>query len=154
MDYIIAATIVFIYVCFLKKNIFKTNKKVGDLGENRVKLELSKLNNNYIIQNDVRLPGSQIDHLVFYKQNIFVIETKFWKGPITGSLKDQYWTSNNKRMKSPVQQNRRHCLAVKKAYPLYDIVNIVVFANKHNFPHSENVIHVTTLVQFIKDYSV
>ena len=153
MEIIFAVAAVLIYLYFLKRNLFNTSKKIGDVGENRVKLELSKLDSEYQIRNDVHLNGSQIDHMVFYNSTIFVIETKFWKCPIIGSYNSKNWTTAGRQMYNPVLQNKRHCSNVKKAYSLFNIVSVVVFAGGHNFPHYKNVIHVSELVKFIKEGS-
>ena len=71
----------------------------GYLGEKSVATILSLLpSDKYKIINDllIEVDGRtiQIDHLVVSIYGIFVIETKNYKGRITGSDNSDYWTKN------------------------------------------------------------
>ena len=74
-------------------------KVKGIIGEKKVSVVLATLpNSDYIILNDVMLPtekgSTQIDHIVVSLYGIFVIETKNYKGWITGSSYAEQWTKN------------------------------------------------------------
>lgn len=112
----------------------------GKVGENKVKRTLNKLNPDQYIQfHDLYIPiengkkNSQIDHLVFSTNGIFVIETKNYKGWITGSEHVQYWNQTNYKRKdkfnNPIRQNYGHIQALKEylgelveSVPIYSII--------------------------------
>ena len=92
-------------------------KVKGIIGEKKVSVVLATLpNSDYIILNDVMLPtekgSTQIDHIVVSLYGIFVIETKNYKGWITGSSYAEQWTKNmyGKKYKfyNPIRQNYGH----------------------------------------------
>lgn len=71
----------------------------GYIGEKSVAAILSFLpSDKYKIINDALIKSNdrtiQIDHLVISVYGIFVIETKNYKGWITGSDDSEYWTKN------------------------------------------------------------
>ena len=72
-------------------------KIIGKIGEMDVSNELKKLpSNKYLIINNVMLydengKSHQIDHIVFSKFGIFVIETKNFEGLIKGNTYDKQW---------------------------------------------------------------
>lgn len=89
----------------------------GKVGEKKIKMNLYELpKDEYLILNDVLLRNdsetSQIDHLIFSKYGIFVIETKNYSGLITGSSKDKSWIRHdkdkNRYIHNPVLQNLYH----------------------------------------------
>lgn len=94
----------------------------GKIGENKVRLDLYRLpEDEYLILHDVFLENgnktTQIDHLIFSKYGIFVIETKNFSGYITGESNDYKWIRyvGGKRMhiNNPVSQNYGHVLFLK-----------------------------------------
>ena len=120
--------------------------------------ELDKLDSNYSIKNNVHIGGSQIDHLVKCKntRTIFVIETKYWGGTITGKRGDKYWkqlyNGSVKMLYNPVRQNSVHCKNVKRFYFGYDVINLVVFSSKCVFPATKNCMFYKDLVPFILSF--
>lgn len=70
---------------------YKSNKPLGNHGENIVSNKLKLLDDTYVIENNVHIGHSQIDHLVInHKLKIcFVIETKYWGGKVTGNRNDK-----------------------------------------------------------------
>ena len=95
----------------------------GWIGEKRVANILSSLDSQeYTFMNDLYLPKengqtTQIDHLLISPKGIFVIETKNYKGWITGSEHSQYWNQTNYKRKdklyNPIWQNSGHIKALQ-----------------------------------------
>ena len=90
--FIIFITLSIILKIFLPK--FK-----GYLGEKSVAIILSFLpSDKYYVIHDVLVKSgdrtTQIDHIVVSIYGIFVIETKNYKGWITGFDNSEYWTKN------------------------------------------------------------
>lgn len=95
----------------------------GWLGERHVTSILSSLNpEDFTLMNDLYLPKengqtTQIDHLLISPKGIFVIETKNYKGWITGSEHSQYWNQTNYKRKdklyNPIWQNSGHIKALQ-----------------------------------------
>lgn len=119
-------------------NIFKTKIK-GYLGEAAVANRLAKLpQEQYRILNDIMLKTkhgtiSQIDHIVVSIYGIFVIETKNYKGWITGSEFGEQWTKNMYGKKysfcNPLKQNYGHMKVLEEKLHLSEekFIPIVVF---------------------------
>lgn len=98
------------------------SKMKGIFGEKFIARYLSKLpEEDYIVMNDIILPTvsgtTQIDHVVVSRFGIFVIETKNYKGWITGSESSSQWTQNiygkKNRFMNPIQQNVAHVKAIE-----------------------------------------
>lgn len=110
--------IIFGVICLIfEKNI------VGKAGEHWAKKELEKLNDDYLIINDLMIKTKdnkthQIDHLVISKYGIFVIETKQWNGYIIGNDYDKKWTIIAGKRKyyseNPIHQNYGHIKALQE----------------------------------------
>ena len=106
----------------------------GKIGENKVRLDLYRLpENEYLILHDVMLRNdnnvtAQIDHLIFSKYGIFVIETKNYSGFITGESKDNKWIryvgENMDYINNPVHQNNTHVRFLKRLLNLSEDVFI------------------------------
>lgn len=119
--------------------LFKPTIK-GWFGEKVISLYLSKLpKNEYKLINDVTLRTdngtTQIDHIVVSPYGVFIIETKNYKGWITGGEKSSQWTQNiygkKKSFLNPILQNFGHVKAVKallRQYPDITIIPIVAFS--------------------------
>ena len=112
----------------------------GAIGEKRVARLLKKrLPEDYVVMNDITIPSNygttQIDHIVFSTHGIFIIETKNYKGWITGSDTAENWQKNvygNKyQFRNPIKQNYAHFKALQTLLGLdsYCFHLIVVFAN-------------------------
>ncbi|MFZ3077408.1 MAG: nuclease-related domain-containing protein [Candidatus Aenigmatarchaeota archaeon] len=96
---------------------------LGAKGEEAVIDELKKLDKDFFVLNDVRLPNTEgnIDHIVIGKNGIFVIETKNHKGNIKYengkwtqekmNLKGGYYVSD---LKNPIKQADRNAVRLKE----------------------------------------
>lgn len=137
----------------------------GYLGEKSVAVVLSFLpSDEYKVINNILIKSNdrtiQVDHLVVSIYGIFVIETKNYKGWITGSDNSEYWTKNmfgNKyKFYNPIKQNKAHILALSRqlALPLNKFIPIVVFSNKADLKVNtvHNVIYTAQLNRIIKEY--
>lgn len=120
------------------------SKVKGYVGEKLVAKKLSKLNKRkYKIINNLLLKTlkgtAQIDHIVISQYGIFVIETKNYKGIITGDEYDDNWNQilfNNKEvLRNPIKQNNGHIKALKDVIPAlrYKKINsIILFTKRSN----------------------
>jgi hypothetical protein len=109
-------------------------------GEKQViKLLSNKLNDDYILLNDLYLQGGggDIDHVVLGPNGIFVLETKNWSGSITCNG-DLWQRAGKKNFKgSPSRQVKRNASTIKRiidSSPAFgplgiDVEGIVVFTN-------------------------
>ena len=138
----------------------------GYIGEKSVAAILSFLpSDKYKIINDALIKSNdrtiQIDHLVISVYGIFVIETKNYKGWITGSDDSEYWTKNvfgNKyKFYNPIRQNKAHISALSKQLGLSfnKFIPIIVFSNRADLKVNtvHNVIYTTQINRVIKAYS-
>ena len=138
-------------------------KIIGKIGELDVSHELNKLpSNKYSIINNVMLydengKSHQIDHIVFSKFGIFVIETKNFEGLIKGDIYDKQWvqflgkTKNN--FYNPVHQNYGHIKVLEEKLGIKEnkFISIVCFSDeaKLNITGNGNVINNRNLVSKI-----
>lgn len=112
----------------------------GYLGEKYISIILSRLpKNHYRAINNVLMKKSngettQIDHIVVSNYGIFVIETKNYKGLITGGEYVAQWTKHMGRKKykfqNPIRQNYGHIKAIEEALsiPKDAFIPIIVFS--------------------------
>lgn len=153
--------IAFVCIYFAKKD--KANKPYldrvkGDLGEDKVAAHLNRLSCDYHVIHDVRYPHCQIDHLVICDKTkkIYVIETKNWRGRITGTKDDDYWILKTKKKefyyKNPLKQNEWHCEKVRGRFQDYMVYSIVVFTNENVTWQCKykNVIRLGELISYIE----
>ncbi len=94
---------------------------IGRKGERRVAAAIARLDVPAL--HDVILPVedglTQIDHLVRGPDRVLVIETKTYRGHITGHPADEAWVQHlsdgttSHLLRNPVWQNRHHCRAVE-----------------------------------------
>ena len=115
-------------------------EKAGRQGEKRVAKKLSDLDSSvYKAFHNVLLTtargSAQIDHVVICAYGIFVIETKNFKGRLTGGLESETWQQHfgakSYPLRNPVLQNEGHVRALMRALKLTDrtlFVPLVVFA--------------------------
>ena len=118
----------------------------GAKGEQLVNHSLFLLlkKDEYILSNVV-VPSKEgtlyeIDSLIISSKGIFCIETKSWRGNISGGNKDKYWTQTymgrNKicnKIYNPVLQNRNHCEILEELLDFrYPVDNIVIFTKQTN----------------------
>ena len=153
----IIAIIGIIVAIIVKKNMTQV---VGFAGEYWVQKELNKLPGEYLFLSDVMLEidgkTTQIDHIVFSKYGIFVIETKQRNTYITGNEHDKYWIVKAGRKKhymyNPIHQNYGHKKAIEKILGLYDnqVIDIVCVSGQANLRIKSNkVVRVERLVDRI-----
>jgi|GEM_PF-3239009 len=96
----------------------------------------------------------EIDIMMLWRGDIYVIELKDWSGFIYGNVDSPRWTrgetKDNKRktmqVYSPIEQNNNHILDLSKHHP-YDYKGIVIFSERANFNSTIEEIH--TLDSFI-----
>lgn len=116
-------------------------KVIGDVGEWAVDQKLKELPSDiYKVLDDVMLEINgithQIDHIVISKYGIFVIETKCYKGLITGKENDYYWYqhlgSKKYKLKNPIHQNYGHIKSISEALHINEkyLKSIVCFTNQ------------------------
>ncbi|MCM3592065.1 NERD domain-containing protein [Brevibacillus borstelensis] len=147
--------------------ILKHPSVKGFVGEKTVQLLLKKLDpNEYYLVNDLLIPGTkgkttQIDHVVISAYGIFVIETKNYKGWITGTENSQYWTQTiykkKARLFNPIWQNKGHVEALKALLSEFENIRyipIVVFSGRATLKVSvsSTVIYTSQLVKNILSY--
>jgi hypothetical protein len=157
----------FIILMAIFGTVLKFPKAKGWFGELLVKLYLNKLKQPeyYTLHNILLETGenktSQIDHIVISVYGIFLIETKHYKGIITGNDKDQFWIQhlgwNQYQFYNPVKQNAGHIRALKKILkdqyiPKY--ISIICFSSFTNLKATSNtpVIHLSSLLKTIQMY--
>ena len=153
----IIAIIGIIVAIIVKKNMTQV---VGFAGEYWVQKELNKLPGEYLFLSDIMLEvdgkTTQIDHIVFSKYGIFVIETKQRNTYITGNEHDKYWIVKAGRKKhymyNPIHQNYGHKKAIEKILGLDDnqVIDIVCVSGQANLRIKSNkVVRVERLVDRI-----
>lgn len=132
--------IIIFFICYGLWLFFEEKIK-GCIGEKIVATRLCTLpKQKYKVLNDILLETengtTQIDHVVISVYGIFVIETKNYKGWITGSEYGDFWTQNmygNKyRFRNPLKQNYAHVKALeqKLEIPEDKFIPIVVFSSR------------------------
>lgn len=147
----------------------KKAKNIGRDGENKVIYEIDsfltkykgELLNNVILQS--KNFSTQIDHIIVgNNRTIIVIETKNYKGLISGNINNNYWYQNlsngSFKFKNPIIQNNGHINSIKNILKWngiynYNIVNLVVFTNRCTLSNNiENVIHLDNLENTINKH--
>lgn len=163
--YFFVFIIIFLVILFIIiRKLFKT-KSQGDIGEQEVRKILKKLpRKKYFTINDIMIKShsgtSQIDHMVFSRYGIFVIETKNHIGLIYGDEDYKVWVKNiNGRMmkfESPVYQNMGHIKRLKQLdYRFNDknLISIVAFSKRGKLKNKiNNVVYYSGLKKLIKSY--
>lgn len=126
-------------------NYIDKKQLIGNVGEYRVAFKLNKLITSDLgtVINNVMLQSknfsTQIDHIVIGNNNkVIIIETKNYKGIITGNIKDKYWTQeingHSYQFNNPVMQNNYHKNSIEQLFNWYNIkyykiIHIVVFSD-------------------------
>ncbi len=122
-----------------KKNI--DPKRIGDIGEYKLDVQLRQMSNDRRYLNDVMIPYSrsrtgysQIDHILITRYGLFVIEMKNYSGKIKGKADDKNWWVNGKfPLYNPIRQNRTHIRALHAILSKYrdlKFVSVVVFTKR------------------------
>jgi hypothetical protein len=140
----------------------------GKIGEGSVIILLNRLDKeHYLVLNDVYIPKgegktAQIDHVVVSPYGIFVIETKNYKGWITGGETSQYWTQTiykkKEKLFNPIKQNNGHIKALKallKDFPNLTYISIVTFSSRADLKVkvTSNVVYTPQILKTIKKYN-
>ena len=152
---------------FVKK--FKFHKlcreyrgKAGECAVNGFLFNLSK--RDYRIEHDMRVRTAggrpaQIDHLVFSRHGIFVIETKNYNGEVIGNVANSKWRIKyGKKVytrENPLVQNKRHVevLSTITELPVTSFFNIVVLFGGMKFKyksHDNNYMSPWRMLKFIR----
>lgn len=140
----------------------------GCFGEKSVGLILSGLDKNkYKLINNIMLhvgnKTTQIDHIVVSNYGVFVIETKNYKGWITGNEFDDYWKQTiykrKERLYNPIRQNYGHIQALKEMLSdMKDInyISIVVFTTNADLKVTAktDVVYTINLPKTIRKYNL
>jgi hypothetical protein len=136
----------------------------GTIGETRVRRLLTALlqKNQYTVINDLTIPSgggtAHIDHLVVSQFGVFVIETVYRRGTISGTEFQDRWKASRfgrfTRFDNPVHQNYLHIQALERLLQLPEsrFHSIVVFSGHKGFKGSRpgNVIPVEKLIPYIR----
>lgn len=138
----------------------------GWIGEKAVSVILSTLpGEDYKTINNVMLKTetgtSQVDHVVVSTYGIFVIETKNYKGWITGSENSNQWVKNMYGKKypfrNPIKQNYGHVKALESmlGLPFETFIPIVVFSVQVDLKVKTNspVVYTSQLAKTIRKYT-
>ncbi len=156
-DYLII--LVFLLLAFFHRFIFPRCK--GWFGEKTVAIILSSLPQEYQVIHNVMLrkksgKTTQIDHVVVSPYGIFVIETKNYRGYITGSVQGEKWTQNKKySIYNPLKQNYGHMKTLAELLALSEeiFIPIVVFSVEANVKvQSKKIVYTTQLRKAIRAY--
>ncbi len=156
--------LIILFILFITYSILEPNIK-GILGEKAVARALSGLpEQQYKILNDVMLKTdygtTQIDHVVVSVYGIFVIETKNYKGWITGSEYGDNWTKNmygkKYTFRNPLKQNYAHVKALEEKLGLSEdkFIAIVAFSRNSDIKvkTKKPVVYIGQLKYLIKTY--
>lgn len=132
-----------IIVFFVLLIIYQIPAVKGLLGETSVRVFLNRLEKDkYFLLNDIMLhkadgKTTQIDHIVVSPYGIFVIETKNYKGWITGNENSHNWNQTifkrKEKFYNPVKQNQGHINALKDLLSGEDnlpIISIISFSTR------------------------
>lgn len=162
MEPIIIILIVALFVLF---KIMMPSIK-GKLGESKVSAMLSFLpHDKYKVIDNVFIKSGdrsvQIDHIVVSIYGIFVIETKNYKGWITGFEYSEQWTKNMYGKKysfyNPIRQNRSHINALRKVLGFSEdkFIPIIAFSGASDLKVNTTtpVIYISQINQKIKTYT-
>lgn len=155
-----------IIVALIILALWRTNWFRGVIGELQVQLFLAMIpSQEYEKTNGVILPSgrgsTEIDHLVFSQQGIFVIETKNRSGWIYGNQYDAQWTQTFKngrkyKFQNPLRQNYKHTETVAELLnvPNKHVHSLVAFSGKAKLKTElpENVLTYKQIPNYIKSF--
>ena len=141
----------------------------GRRGEQKMAdLLAERLADDHVILNDLELrvghERAQIDHLVIAPSGIYVVESKFWTGVLSGDVHDAQWTQkktngDGRHVKSPVQQcerqRRMFITLLASKVPEDRIHALAVFTHRFvnlQIAHSKDRVFLTNdAIRFIND---
>ena len=145
------------------------NIEGGRRGEQKMAdLLAERLADDHLILNDLELrvahERSQIDHLVIAPSGIYIIESKFWAGTLTGDVRDAQWSQRKtngttRSVKSPVlqceRQRRMFITLLSAKVPEDRIHALAVFthpaAELHITNGKDRVFLINEAIRFIND---
>src|SRR5207244_9160005 len=86
---------------------------LGKKGESKVTQTLKALPDDYVVLNDLVLPGNKgnVDHLLIGPNGVFAIETKNYSGFV--KCEEEQWFVNGHRIRSLSKQAKRNSMAVR-----------------------------------------
>ena len=136
----------------------------GTIGETRVRRILTAMlqKNQYTVLNDLTIPSgggtAHIDHLVVSQFGIFVIETAYRRGTISGTEYQDRWKQVRfgriTRFDNPVHQNFLHIQALQRLLQLPEsrFHSVVAFAGHNEFKGARpgNLVPVEKLIPYIR----
>lgn len=137
----------------------------GKQGEKVVSDKLHGLSRKYHVIDDVLIRNgkytSQIDHVVVSPYGIFVVETKNYKGWITGGQFSEEWTQHLRGQKNgfrnPIKQNYGHIKALEEMLDLDKsvFISVVVFSDRATLKMDidDGVVNFRNLKMYIKSYT-
>ena len=145
---------------------YYSSKIKGYFGEKKVSAKLRGLpQEEYILLNNVMLRSdyglTQIDHVLVSVYGIFVIETKNYKGWITGGEYSDTWTKNmygkKYSFRNPIKQNYAHVKALQSLLGISEkafFIPVVVFSGQSDLKVKTNshVIYMRQLKKFVESY--
>lgn len=140
----------FAYAHFLKSKQNARDEQfmaAGLRGESEVAKMLTEgLDNTYYVYNDLSIRSgfhrAQIDHMVVSPKGIFLLETKNWRGRLSGDEADRKWTQQAypdrppRTLSSPILQNQRHIAVLSRflrsgGVPEIPIISVIVFTGRN-----------------------
>lgn len=147
--------------------IWNTNWRRGAVGELQVRILLRMMlpSRDYYVLHNVILPSghgsTEIDHIIFSRHGIFVIETKNRGGWIYGSQYDEKWTQTLNRFvkykfQNPLRQNYKHTKTLVEILDIAEehVYSIVAFGWRAKFktdlPH--NVMKFHLIPSYVKSH--
>lgn len=146
------------------KGIFRP-RSLGQRAESAVTEALNGLASDYIVLNEVVLPGTKgsVDHLLIGANGVFAIDTKRYSGYV--KCDQEQWFVNGQRMRSFSKEAKRNSMAVRSSIAtlftgtpekIPRVVPLVVFASPFAklrlFKPTVSVLRARDLAGFIRDY--
>ena len=138
----------------------------GEFGEKMVAKILSQLpKEEYVVINNLLIKQNgkttQIDHVVVSQYRIFVIETKNYKGWISGNTDSEFWMQNiygyKYQLYNPIRQNQGHIRMLNRLLPSIDpnlFVSVIAFSGKAtlNVNTDEQVVYWDQINEVIRSF--
>ena len=114
--------------------------KRGEYYVNKMLEDIAYYNGGYLYKNvhleDFMGHKAEIDHIYICHSGVYIIETKYWQGTVTGYEGDDYWTQYYgkiiKKNHSPIQQNSYHVYFFRKTFPVIEEVKSMVIMASNN----------------------
>ena len=139
----------------------------GFIGEKAISILINGLpEDKYRVMNNIMLRSShgltQVDHIIVSVYGIFVIETKNYKGWITGGENSENWTKNvfghKYKFRNPLKQNYAHVKALMELLDITDknvFIPVVAFSGYADLKvkTNQNVIYYGELKGLIKEHT-